>query len=231
MDLSPLYIVQAFIVGIIAPIYGLWGGPKARKLLTSQPDMLISVYRSTIITQIVLVSLTVLIFILNKDSMEIIGLAFVRNGWIVGAVVVVPFLFLWLLYQTQIPMEKLEKLRSEYAEVSYLIPRTRIGYIWCIALSFVAGTCEEILYRGFIFWQLNAHMHMVVAILLTNIIFALLHYGTGMKNAISTFGLGLLFSALSIPFETLWPAILAHILVDIYAATIGFKVNKASEKK
>jgi hypothetical protein len=76
MDVSPLYLVQAFIVGIIAPIYGLWGGPKPRKLLTSQPDMWISVYRATSLTQIALVGLTVLIFMLNRDSMEIIGLAF-----------------------------------------------------------------------------------------------------------------------------------------------------------
>ena len=99
---------------------------------------------------------------------------------------------------------------------------------WSIVLSFGVGIMEEIVYRGFLFWQLNMYLPLIPAVILTIIAFGLLHFGTGFKNALSTFGLGMLFSALSIPFDTLWWAILAHIITDIYAMVIGYKVKKVS---
>ena len=48
-------------------------------------------------------------------------------------------------------------------------------------------------------------------------------------HAIYTFLLGMVYSGLSIPFDTLWYAILAHIVTDLYAMTIGYRVKSPNK--
>ncbi len=44
------------------------------------------------------------------------------------------------------------------AFVEYLLPHSRDELRWFTALSVTAGVCEELLYRGFLFWVLKAYV-------------------------------------------------------------------------
>ena len=113
-----------------------------------------------------------------------------------------------------------------------LAPSTLTEYRTMIGLSFVAGICEEIVYRGFLFWFFSSHMSPIPTIIMVNVLFALTHLtATGRKNAIYAFVMGLIYTAAFIVTESLWLSILLHIITDIYAATQSYKVAEVLGKK
>ncbi len=96
-----------------------------------------------------------------------------------------------------------------------------------VVLSFFAGICEEVVYRGFFFWFLSGHLPMIPAIILTNIPFALAHLSTtGVKNTLGAFMLGLIFTGALLLTGSLWLPILLHIVADLLAAIQSYKVSK-----
>jgi len=200
-------------------------GPKARNLLLREPDILTGIFKQTLVIQFILTTLVMLSIYGNNYSIDAIGLSFLRNIGYTLLLIALGFLFLAFVYKRALTSEKLETIYHKHREINYIMPRNKSEYQWAIVLSFGVGFMEEILYRGFLFWQLNMHMPLIVAVLLTNIVFGFLHFGTGKKNAMATFWLGMVFSGLSIPFDTLWFAILAHSVIDIYTITTGYKAK------
>ncbi len=229
MELLYLYFILSAIIGVIFPIYGLWGGPQAKKMLTDQPEKLIQVYLQSIIIQVILTAAVFIVIYSMEDSADFIGMSFLQNPLLIIIVWLTPLLFLLILHKMKIPSERVDTIKAKYSDVSYLMPRKRAEYRWAIVLSFAAGTFEEILYRGYLFWFLSLYMSIVPAIILVNLVFGILHFGTGLKNAAGAFVLGLVFSALSVPIGSLWLAILAHILVDIYSFSMGYKVYRVKD--
>lgn len=230
MDVSYFYLILIFILGILLPIFSFKNGPKAKVLLTENPGKLISVYQQTVAMQVGLALLVFLALYFNNSSIDVIGLTFLKSPVAIASLLFLCFLFFWVLSLKTIAKSDMETLKLKYAEVIYIIPLTKKEFKWSVILSFIVGSLEEILYRGFLFWQLTLYMPIVAALIITNVIFGMLHFGTGIKNAISTFWLGMIYSALSIPFGTLWFAILAHIITDIYAVSIGYRVKKSTNQ-
>ena len=227
MNASYLYFLVGAIVGVFLPIYGILAGSKVRELLTNNPKKLISEYRNVMLLQFALVILILLSLYFNEDSIDEIWLAFLWNPLHCIYLIGISLLFFWLMHSISFSNENVEKLRAKYSKVDYLMPKNALEYRFAIVLSFIVGICEEIIYRGFLYWQLTLYLPFLIALLITNLIFGLLHWGTGLENAISTVFLGLIYSALSIYFNSLWPAILAHICTDIYAVSIGYKLYRA----
>jgi len=231
MDSSILYLIVTIIIGGIFPVYSIMEGSKVKNYLIDKPDKLIEVYKSTFIYQLILVGLVGLAFYFNSESIDVIGLAFLNNPLDSIFLIAASLLFFWIVHSITPSVKNLKKIKKKYAKIYYLVPKTPGEYKFAIFLSFVAGICEEIIYRGFLFWQLTLYMPFYLAVVITNIIFGLLHWGTGKENAISTFVLGMIYSALSIYFDSLWPAILAHILTDLYSISIGYKLKALSDEK
>ena len=117
-----------------------------------------------------------------------------------------------------------ERLKLEIERdraIKFLLPSTAEEYRWSIAVSFAAGICEEIVFRGFLYWQMVQWLPVIPAIIITNLIFGLCHFATGLKNASLAFGLGVLLSFLFLYTESLWWLMLIHVLIDIYSMTKG----------
>ncbi len=224
--MSLLHGTALLCIGILYPIYSLWDGPKTKKYLTDHPNKLVTVYRQTIYIQLGLTALVMFAMHMASDSIEHIGIGFLDNGILTVGVLIMACAFLWFFRSVKLSRSKIESMKADYNDFNYIIPKSKKEYYWAIALSFLVGTMEEILFRGYIFWQLNQHIPLFVAVILTNLLFAILHLSTGTKNAISTFWIGMIYAALSFPFGTLWLAILAHIATDLYAVEFGYRVNQ-----
>ncbi len=231
MSASFIYIIVAIIIGGLFPIYVILEGSKVRKLLQDNPSKLLTVYWNVLICQLLLILIICLAFYLNGDSMDQIGLSFLRNPLNSIYLISIGLLFFWIMHTKTFSKKDLVSIKKKYDKLSYLIPKNLSEYKFAIMLSFMVGICEEIIYRGFLFWQMTLYLPLVLALLITNIVFGLLHWGTGMKNAIAAFVLGMIYSALSIYFDSLWGAILAHILTDVYSVSIGYKIYKLSARK
>ncbi len=219
-----MYLLLMVLIGLIYPVYGIASGKKTKKLLLEQPDQKIPVYQ---FSMSVLIALTLLILIsvfIYKDRLENIGLSFLETPLWTLALLACVLISYYLMNQIQIPPEKAEALKNQYKEVRYLLPTTPAHYSWSVALSVVAGVCEEIIFRGFLCWRLQEYMPLIAAVVLTNLVFGLCHYGTGFKNLFQAFLLGIFWSFLYYVTHSLWLPILMHITIDFYAAQQSYKL-------
>ena len=225
MDVSIIYTILVLIVAVLFPAYAITEGSKVKLYLIENPNKLKLVYTHVLIQQVILVLLIFLAFYFNNDSLDEIGLSFLKQPLNILLLAIASGLFFLVMHLVKFSKANLEKIEKKYSKVFYLIPKNEVEYRYAIALSFGVGIFEEIIYRGFLFWQISLYLPFILALLVTNVIFGLLHLGTGCENAVSTFVLGMIYSGLSIYFDTLWIAILAHILTDLYSVCVGYKLN------
>ena len=217
-------VLAALIAGVGYPLYILLNSKKAIQYIKENPDKLASTFR---LTGILLVTMSLIVLgsmvIVNVDF-ALIGLGFINEPiWLLSLFGLSGIFFL-LIQKMKIPDSKKESLVKSYEGVQYIMPTTIPQYKWSVVISFVAGITEEIIFRGFLFWQVNQYTHWIFALLIVNLIFAVGHANTGFNNAIKTFGLGLFFSITYVITDSLWLAMLTHIMVDLYAMTLAIKI-------
>lgn len=220
------HLIVAIIIGFIFPLYALLNGGKTRRLLEQNQDKLDMVFQSTGVFLLSLSALVIVSMLLNASAFQLIGLSFIFNIWYVLALIVVSFIAYWAFAKITIADHKVEKIHREYKDILFLLPENKKQYNTSIAVSVIAGVCEEIMFRGFLYWQLQQYMPVIAAFLLTNILFAIGHGGTKLKNTLSTLVLGIIFSTAYVLTDSLWLSIVLHIMVDFYAMNLGYRLKQ-----
>ncbi|WP_298902478.1 type II CAAX endopeptidase family protein [uncultured Psychroserpens sp.] len=222
-----LYTIAALIVGIIFPAYAIWNGKKARQLLIEQPSSKILVFRQTGLILICLTIIVIIPFILNGKRLDHIWLHFLNKPlWILG-LFAISFLALYIFKSLRLTEKAAKKFQKANKDVSFLMPSTKPELKITIIISFIAGICEEIVYRGFLFWYLTQYVPILVAMLLANLPFAFGHLTTtGKKNTFGAFILAFIFSGAWFLTKSLWLPILLHIIVDLYSMILAYKSNQ-----
>lgn len=118
------------------------------------------------------------------------------------------------------------KAKSESASlydrvVDNLIPRTKREKLWFGLTSLTAGFCEELVFRGFLFYLLAAVFPALPSILiaaLVGLFFGLAHFYQGAKGVVKTALLGALFGLLYIATDSILPCVILHFLFDVSSA-------------
>ncbi|NMH28507.1 CPBP family intramembrane glutamic endopeptidase [Flavobacterium silvaticum] len=89
-------------------------------------------------------------------------------------------------------------------------------------ISVTAGVIEEFLFRGYLQPRLQALIkNPVITIILTSVVFAVVHIGYGtFQNVVGPFLIGLLFSSYYWKYRNIMPLILCHCLIDIISLTV-----------
>lgn len=224
MELQISYLILTILVGFIVPIYSMMGsGEQVKKLILESPELKISMYVQSIIFQWIMVVLILVSIFYNGDSVDNIGLKFLDQPLLVLGLLVAGLLSLWIFDNYDIPKLDVEKFKRRNKDVMYLIPTNQKEHNWAVAISFTAGICEEIIFRGFTFWQLSQFLPIIPSILIVNLFFALSHFATKMKNMVFAFLFGILWSITFLWTGSLWLAMLMHIIIDLYSLTRGKK--------
>jgi membrane protease YdiL (CAAX protease family) len=102
-------------------------------------------------------------------------------------------------------------------DISY-VPTRQLQYLVCVISALSAGVCEEIGFRGYMQRPIEERHGALVAILVSSILFTLLHLTKGwalLGMVPIVFGAGLLLGTLARAAGTLWFGILGHWLMDI----------------
>ncbi len=220
--------ILAGILGIIFPAYAYLNGFKIRKLVEENPEARIQIFKGTAFTLIGLGAITIFSLLYHEQHLESIGLQFIFKPLWVSLMFAICITGFWLMSKMKITPEFVQKFNISNKDILHLMPANRKEYRLMVVLSFIAGTFEEILYRGFLFWWLMNHVSIYVAVPLASLPFALAHLSTtGFRNSFMAFILGLLWTGSYLLTDSLWLAILTHILVDLYSSTQGIKVAEA----
>ena len=112
-----------------------------------------------------------------------------------------------------------EKLAAEVEATAggTVLPRTKKEKRFWALISFSAGTCEEIIYRGFLVFLLQAifpDISVVIIILATFVAFGLGHLYSGLQGVIGTGLLGVLFMSLFLVSGSLILPMILHVTLD-----------------
>lgn len=104
-----------------------------------------------------------------------------------------------------------------------LLPHTRTQLCMFAAVSFTAGVCEEIIFRGYLQKQLfSIFGNKVVSILFQAVIFGAAHGYQGAKRMIVLGVFGFLFGLLAQWRQSLRPGIIAHGVNDLVGGLVFF---------
>jgi membrane protease YdiL (CAAX protease family) len=102
------------------------------------------------------------------------------------------------------------------SNTSFLLPETLPESIAWIAVSAAAGTCEELVFRGYLQRQLwSLTKNLPAALLLQAFIFSIGHIYQGWKPALVTAIYGLVFGLVAAWRRSIIPGAIAHAIVDV----------------
>lgn len=95
--------------------------------------------------------------------------------------------------------------------------RTDLDHTLLLFLTFVAPICEEIQFRGYILRQLAAiTRNTSLAIVVQALLFVIMHGpDQGVSGYLTRFVYGVAFGLITVRRNSLWPAIVAHFLIDM----------------
>ena len=95
-------------------------------------------------------------------------------------------------------------------------------YNYLIILSISAGVCEELLFRGYLIWYITEFSSMLLAIILSSLLFGLAHSYQGWKGVVQSGISGLVLAVIYVVTGSLWIPIALHIIGDTYSGMVGW---------
>jgi len=117
----------------------------------------------------------------------------------------------YLLAQVGLPMD---------GDLKFVLPRNLEQAIIWVPLSFTAGFCEEVMFRGYLMTRLRLLFKTkswIPSILISSMAFGLCHTYQGLSGFIVITVYGAMFALLYIRTGSIWPGIIAHALQDVSA--------------
>lgn len=117
----------------------------------------------------------------------------------------------WLMAQVGLPMP---------GEIGLLIPTDPFGKVIWVIVSFTAGFCEEVAFRGYLMTRiriLTKGKSWLIPTIVSAVTFGICHAYQGLPGFILISVYGVLFSLLYIRTGRLWPCIIAHFFQDFGA--------------
>jgi uncharacterized protein len=171
-----------------------------------------SIYLTTSIALCILAAVTIGAVLASGFTLEALGLVGAPAGqavaWTLG---VVAAGILWMVAARSLPTRETSLLR-------FMLPRSGAEKVAFAGVSLSAGICEEIVFRGFLIPALEVILgSLPVAVIVSSLVFGLVHAYQGPLGVLRTGTLGLF---LAIPFVvtgSLVPSMAAHFIINIVA--------------
>ena len=113
-------------------------------------------------------------------------------------------------------------LRQQIGTLTAIMPHTRTEMYWFGGVSLTAGFCEEFLFRGYFIWVFAPWLGWWGAAALSLLIFAVWHAYQGWNGVLRTGIVGAIFTLVVAIFDSLWPAIALHALLDLGQGMIAW---------
>jgi membrane protease YdiL (CAAX protease family) len=189
------------------------GAPAARHIM----------YRDSIILLWSLAIIGVAGWVLSDRPLADIGFAPVRADWrglVAWAITALIVGYcLWQIGQTWLSQTARASIRKQVGDIELtdIRPRTAKEGWHFQALSVTAGITEEIVFRGVLMGAFALVIPLWAAVILALVAFTLPHAYQGRAGMVRVAPTGAVLTAIVLLGGSLWPAILAHALIDMTA--------------
>lgn len=227
MTLTLVDHLLAFALAVLFPIRASVLG--VRRLRLAAPDdvprVRLSLYRQAIALQWLLVAVVAALWVGRGRGAHALGLAPVVGGGALGVAVGLALVAVVVVRQRVRALaddEALAEVRRKLAHLERFMPHAPGELRWFAALSWTAGICEEILYRGYLFWYLAHVMGPLPAAALASVCFGLGHLYQGWRGVLLTAVLGGFFAAVYAVSGSLYAGMLIHALMDLHSGHLAY---------
>jgi membrane protease YdiL (CAAX protease family) len=190
-------------------------------------------YRNSILFLWCVVAGIVVLCLIGNISLHDLGLrmfSFGQNIWFTALTLgFCGIAMAFLLYQTislLTSAKAREKANGQIKDgegAGMMIPRTKKEKRWFSLLSFSAGVCEEIIYRGFLLFLIQAifpGLPVWLMVLIPSAIFGLGHFYQGVKGMLMTGAIGAVFMCVFLVTDSLLLCMALHFLMDFSSVCI-----------
>lgn len=219
------WILLAYLV-VLFPAWELIRGNVLRARLQADPSGKVTAYRNTCL-QLWLPTLA-LLFLFWTGSLSVATLPVLTPPNVAQSIAVAALVLLTIyLLSTLRRVAKDPSVRRQTAEAlqpaSWMLPTNRREAAWFIGpVSFSAGICEELLYRAYLIQWLDLAMPVWAALILSSLIFGLIHAYQGFPGVIRSSALGLVLGAIFIATGSVLVPILLHVIIDAYSGALAW---------
>lgn len=215
---SKLTFVSLFVL-LLFVLQGLLGD-QAETLSNFTETMRLITYFFTIIFQWIIFFLIYFTVVREKTFLAGVGLLKIKTLDFAWGIALLCMLFLvatgfsYLLTQVGYPPK---------GELSFLLPQETTGKLIWVIVSFTAGFCEEILFRGYLMTRLRLigkFKSWLIPVIISSLAFGFPHLYQGVHGFLNISVLGVLFALIYIRTRSIWPCIIAHFFLDFLALFI-----------
>lgn len=228
-----IWSYSMLVIILAIPLYCLWEGNKTELAVVSGEQSKLEAYASTM----VLLWLPTLYLVIGLYSEQIstveISLVWVgsTNNWL-GALGVLALTgyFALNLIMTKNAKETHPTLEAQLEHVAWLMPRSPKELMcFTCGVSLSAGICEELLFRGFLWFLMTPFLGFWPALLVSSLLFGLAHAYQGGVHVLRTGVMGIILGVISWLTGTIWIAIAVHALVNIYGGLLAYIVCSSTK--
>jgi len=181
------------------------------------------VYWGTMVIAAVLAGFTLLFWASRDRSWGGLGIVW-KSSLVLWLALGVLIAAMWpLLHWRAIALAKpetIEQVRKALASrgAGSLLPRRSKEFPAFYALGISSAICEELLYRGYLFWYARQAMPLWAAVIAVSVVFGLGHMYQGRQGAIGAALLGIVFVGFYLATGCLLLPMLLHALVNLHQA-------------
>jgi membrane protease YdiL (CAAX protease family) len=223
-----LFVVLAVLFPIRASTFGY------RRLTTAPADRVTdvrhSLYRQAVLIQWALAAWVIAMWWWRGRSWTALGLA--PRGWMgplvgLAAVLVIAVALAMVRERVRRNPETLARYHEKLRHLERMLPHTPLELRSFHGVSWTAGICEELLYRGYLLWYLGHWMGMP-AVAVSSLLFGIGHSYQGWKGVLTTTLVGVVMAFIYLGAGSLWPAMVLHALIDIHSGSLAYAALTAS---
>ena len=90
-------------------------------------------------------------------------------------------------------------------------------------LSITAGICEEVMYRGYIWWYLAVWTGPWASAAISSVLFGAAHLYMDRKAGVKAGIVGAVMAGIVLGCGSLWPAMIIHAAIDLNSGSLAFR--------
>jgi membrane protease YdiL (CAAX protease family) len=218
----------AIVLVVIGPLRS--GSMGLQRFRSAAPDALPRLrrhtYRAAIAMQWSLVLATGLIWFLARRPLADLGLEPRLGGGLIGVGVGLAIIVVVMIRERHRAIadpDGLAEIRARLEPLRFLLPHTRdeFGLFSWVALT--AGSCEELLYRGYLIWYFSHALPWWAAALAAAVAFGFGHAYQGPRGVVVGTILGGFLAAVYFLTGSLYAPMVFHALMDLHTGDLAWR--------
>jgi len=210
-----------FLIILVLPVQAMKGIKALDKAVAMRPAARLEFYQSSIVGQWIIVLLVAVAVLGSGSVLSTLGVAW--PIWTAETFAVTLIVVLLTLTQTPIVPAVRTRLANSPSllralyPLRNLLPRSKKERERWVSLSATAGICEEIIFRGFLFFYVQdvLGLSLYSAVIISSAIFGISHAYQGTGNVLRTGAIGLLFGTTYAMTDSLLVPIVLHVVLDL----------------